>query len=563
MEDQQQQQQQHEGTEKRPHMLQRTPSFQDFAKAHPKTFEEIAAKYTSASVILCGLAADGNMDTLKELLENTSVSPNTADYDGRTPLHLAAEEGRTEVVKYLISKGANVNAADRWGTTPLRGAIAHLHNEVAEVLREYGASMKTEQTAKQSLDAVQTEEELEKLKQKLIDLSEDGTIETISRNAVENMLYKEFGLKANRLPVLSKQLDQITEANLCISWPKLRELFRESHKGLLQRALKDELSVNNWIKFTTDVTEMCEQVRKDCAGKGRNADYIPELAQVDPTLFGLSIMTVDGQRYNYGNFNMDFSCQSVGKALLYAISLEELGTDVLHKYVGREPSGRRFNDFTLNDDKKPHNPVINSGGIMVSSLFKPEMTGSLRFSYLKQRVSDLAGGLKVGFSQTTYLSEKDTAYTNYALANFMKAQNAFPPKVDIMEACDFYLQLCSLEVTCEILASIGATFANNGTSPLSQKKELGFNTVKNALQIMYSCGMYDYSGEWACTTGLPAKSGVSGCILLVVPGVMGICVWSPPLDKIGNSYAGVEFCKRFTERFGWSVFDVLFRMVEQ
>jgi len=341
-----------------------------------------------------------------------------------------------------------------------------------------------------------------------------------------------------------------------MNFNQFTDLMSVSNSSTLARALKDHLVVPNWKSFCKDVEAIFESCREVVDGK--NADYIPELAEVDPELWGLSIVTVDGQILNLGNFDIGFSVQSCGKPLQYALCAEHIGIEKIHEYVGQEPSGVAFNAFTLNAQKKPHNPLINSGAIMTSSLFSPELILPKRFKKLTQGFSDLAGGEKIAFSQSVYLSEKSVAHRNFALAHFMKSEGGFPENSNILEAVDFYFQMCSIEVDCKTLASIASTFANNGKNPLSDKKILSSPVVKHSLQLMYSCGMYDFSGEWACTIGLPAKSGVSGSLMVVIPDLMGMAIWSPRLDSHGNSVRGMEFCRRLKEKFNWSLFDILF-----
>jgi len=141
----------------------------------------------------------------------------------------------------------------------------------------------------------------------------------------------------------------------------------------------------------------------------------------------------------------------------------------------------------------------------------------------------------------------------------MESRGGFPPNVALTEALDFYFQLCSVELNIEQMGFIAATYANYGICPLTGEKTMTMDTVKKTLQLLYSCGMYDYSGEWAMTVGLPAKSGVSGNLFFVVPNKLGMAVYSPPLDSRGNSVKGVEYSKRVAELFGWSLFDVLYQ----
>lgn len=169
----------------------------------------------------------------------------------------------------------------------------------------------------------------------------------------------------------------------------------------------------------------------------------------------------------------------------------------------------------------------------------------------------MAGGSKIGFNQTVYLSEKETADRNFALGYFMQSNHVFEEGVNLIETLEFYFQVCSAETNCTRLAVMASTLANNGICPLTGDEVAQPKNVRSALQLMFSCGMYDYSGEWSCTVGIPAKSGVSGAIFLVVPRVMGLAIYSPRLDQRGNSVRGVEFCKKLCQYFAFSIFDQL------
>jgi glutaminase A len=331
----------------------------------------------------------------------------------------------------------------------------------------------------------------------------------------------------------------------------------KDNENIVQRALTGQLAVANCENFCKEIAEIFESVRPNEDGKV--ADYIPQLAEVDANLFGLSICTVDGQKFSLGDYDYDFTIQSCAKVFIYCTACEDYSPEYVHNYVGFEPSGASFNAFTLDDNNKPHNPMINAGSIAVCSLIKPELSASKRFTYIKDRLSDFAGGEKIGFDNATFLSEKDTADRNFALGYYMQENNVFPKnKNTLHDTLDLYFQTCSILVTAEKLASMGATLANGGTCPLTNKKVVSPENVKCALQLMLSCGMYDFSGEWSISVGLPAKSGVAGACCVVIPSVMGICVFSPRLDSRGNSVRAVDFCKRANLRFKWSIFDQLF-----
>ena len=335
----------------------------------------------------------------------------------------------------------------------------------------------------------------------------------------------------------------------------------ENHMCILSKIFRRELVIPNFKSFCDNIDTIYDETKTHTDGDV--ASYIPQLKRVNPNQYGVSVCTIDGQRYNRGDTQIDFTVQSCCKPINYGIALEELGEDKVHEYVGREPSGQSFNELTLNKNGKPHNPLINSGAIMTSSLIRNKKAPSERFEDIINVWSRLSGGIyKIGFNNSVYLSEKSTADRNYALAYFMKETNddkkiGFPENTKLNETMELYFQCCSIEVNTEILSIVAATLANGGINPFTNEKIWLPSTVKNILSMMLMCGMYDYSGEYAFKIGIPSKSGVAGSIMIVVPNVMGIVIWSPALDPIGNSSRGIEFCKHFGETFNFHIFDNL------
>jgi glutaminase len=357
---------------------------------------------------------------------------------------------------------------------------------------------------------------------------------------------------------LQKEIDTLTDGTDFITWKSFESSARHpTPEGILERAVTDRLVIRNWSKFTAEIEEMYHEVKKIDTGKV--ATYIPELGKVNPDLFGVSICTIDGQVFNIGDTEVAFPIQSCGKPVIYSAALEQGSNIDVHSYVGREPSGVSFNAFTLNSEDKPHNACINAGAIIVSALYYPQLNPADRFNMLSDKLSDLTGDEKPGFGLSVFLSEKQTAHANFALAHFMAAKGRFPQDVSIENALDFYFQMCSTELNCRQMAVLAGTYAHNGRNPITKKTVFSPETVKNTVSMLFSCGMYNYSGEWACTVGLPAKSGVSGVIFLVVPGILGVSIFSPPLDGYGNSAKGVEFAKRLADKYKYGLFDVLYK----
>ena len=324
---------------------------------------------------------------------------------------------------------------------------------------------------------------------------------------------------------------------------------------LVERALAGRLAIPDFAAFTSEIDNLYAESRKLDGGK--LPTYIHQLARVDPNRFGVAICTIDGQRYSVGDARIDFSVQSCGKPLNYCLALEENGPEIVHRYIGREPSGRGFNELSLDAEGKPHNPMINSGAIMACALIQRESESSERFEYVLDNYRKAAGGGRIGFSNSVYLSERGSADRNFALGYLMREHKAFPQGTPLIETLEFYLQSCAIETNTEHLAVIAATLANAGVCPTTGASVFKPSTVQSCLSLMSSCGMYDFSGEFAFTVGLPAKSGVSGAIIGVVPNVLGFCTWAPPLDEHGNSVRGLDFCRRLVERFNFHAFDNL------
>ena len=339
-----------------------------------------------------------------------------------------------------------------------------------------------------------------------------------------------------------------------ISFQQFKNLARHN-SSLIQRAVEGNLAVPDFPALTSDIDRMYRELVP--VRSGAVADYIPQLRRVDPEQLAVAVCTVDGQRFSAGDAQVAFCLQSVSKTVSYCLALDEHGTDAVHRHVGREPSGQSFNELALNPKGLPHNPMVNAGAIMTTSLVRPDLDIADRFDQVAATWQRLAGGRRAGFNNAVYLSERQTADRNFALGYSMRESGAFRPGVDLQQTLEFYFQACSIEVDAEMLAIAAASLANAGVCPLTEDPVFSATTVQSCLSLMSSCGMYDFSGEFAFTIGLPAKSGVSGALMLVIPGLMGICIWSPRLDEHGNSVRGIEFCRKLVAAYNVHVFDSL------
>lgn len=329
----------------------------------------------------------------------------------------------------------------------------------------------------------------------------------------------------------------------------------QRNRGIIERAVLGELAIPDFPALVGDLHRIHREVGTDRSGAV--AEYIPQLARVDPDQFAISVCTVDGQRFSIGDADVNFCLQSVSKTVSYCLTLEEHGPDTVHRHMGREPSGQGFNELTFNKSGLPHNPMINAGAIMSCALIQRGLDAADRFDFVAETWKRLAGGRSVGFNNSVYLSERNSADRNFALGYSMRERGAFPPGTDLLATLEFYIQCCSIEVNAQQLAIAAASLANAGVCPLTEDPVFSAQTVRHCLSLMSSCGMYDFSGEFAFTIGLPAKSGVSGALMLVVPQLMGIAIWSPRLDAHGNSVRGIEVCRRLVDCYNVHTYDLL------
>ncbi len=285
---------------------------------------------------------------------------------------------------------------------------------------------------------------------------------------------------------------------------------------------------------------------------GQVADYIPELAKVKPDLFGICLATPDGRVYEVGQSQHPFTLQSISKAFVYGLALEDNGRETVMQKVGVEPTGEAFNSIILDEvNNRPYNPMVNAGAIVTTSLIKGR-DREHRFSRILELFERLIGR-ELTVDESVYQSEKKTGHRNRAIAYL--ELNSGMIEEPIEEHLDLYFQQCSILVTARDLAIMAATLANNGINPITQIKAIANEQVSAVLSVMTSCGMYDFSGEWLYRVGLPAKSGVGGGIVAVLPGQLGIGVFSPRLDAQGNSVRGIRVCEELSHRFHLHLFD--------
>jgi len=286
--------------------------------------------------------------------------------------------------------------------------------------------------------------------------------------------------------------------------------------------------------------------------EGEVATYIPELGKADPDKFGICLATVDGQLFHAGDWEHEFTIQSMCKPFAFQMALERHGCEETAKRVGVEPSGDAFNSIELDPrTTRPYNPMVNAGAIAVASLIKerPVATGIEAFV---DRLSE-AAGRELRIDEAVLASETCTGHRNRAIAYLMLNFDIIDHEVH--DSLDQYFAQCSVLVNCRDLATMGATLANMGRNPFTGQRVFDFHYIKYVLTVMFSCGLYDYAGGWAYEVGVPAKSGVAGGIFAVVNRQLGIGVYSPKLDAQGNSVRGIRACKELAGHFGLHAFE--------
>lgn len=287
---------------------------------------------------------------------------------------------------------------------------------------------------------------------------------------------------------------------------------------------------------------------------GALADYIPELARVDPDRFGLAMVTVKGRVYERGDVDLPFTIQSVSKAFSYCLAIELAGSKEVRSRVGVEPSGDAFNAIEFDPvSRRPYNPMVNAGAITVTGLLY-EAFGNNAFEQVLERYS-LAAGHPLELDESVYRSEESTGHRNRAIAHLLCATGALKEPVE--PALDLYFRLCSIRVTARDLATMAATLSNMGQNPITGHDAFDLKAVRDTLSVMFSCGMYDYSGNWAYDVGIPAKSGVGGGVIGVVNRQLGIGSFAPRLDAKGNSTRGVKAIKLLSDELGLHAFECM------
>lgn len=292
------------------------------------------------------------------------------------------------------------------------------------------------------------------------------------------------------------------------------------------------------------------------AEKGQVADYIPELAKAPKGALGILLMDKSGTTLQAGDAEQPFTMQSISKVFTLLLALIDNGEEHVFSKVGMEPTGDDFNSMLkleLVEPGKPFNPLINAGAIAITALIKgnsPQEKTERIVSFF----SALTGDSRLGFNAAVAASEAATAHRNRSLAYFLLDNQVLPADADIEGILDVYFKHCAIEVTCRHIARLGLLLACKGQDPLTGRQLIPARYAQIAKTFMFTCGMYNASGEFAIRAGIPAKSGVAGGIMAVVPGEYGIGVYAPALNSKGNSIAGVHLLETMSAELKWSLF---------
>jgi len=315
------------------------------------------------------------------------------------------------------------------------------------------------------------------------------------------------------------------------------------------------VSVADGSHFASPIATYLQQLQEKHAGNhtGNAATYIPELAKANPDWFGICLATTDGQVYEVGDTQQLFTIQSISKPFVYGLALQDVGRQTVLQKIGVEPTGDAFNSISLAPGTGcPLNPMINAGAITATSLVAGHSMDDKLYRLLT--VLSLYAGRTLAVDQAVYESERATGHRNRAIGHMLRNFDVLTD--DPGPALDLYFQQCSVAVTCRDLSVMAAALANGGVNPLTGERAVSNELVESILSVMATCGMYDYAGEWMYWVGMPAKSGVAGGVVAVLPGQLGIGVFSPPLDARGNSVRGVAVCKDLSRDFNLHAFRV-------
>jgi glutaminase A len=335
--------------------------------------------------------------------------------------------------------------------------------------------------------------------------------------------------------------------------PKKQQKFHFANSSNEQNSIQSNLTTQYNVP-SEGLSGLLQKLHKKYLSERRGKVYVsePGLVEINPDLFAICIATVDGQVYCVGDYEESFLIQSISKVFAYGLALEDKGRDYVLTKVDVEPTGDAYNSIIKveSKSKRPLNSMVNTGAIATTSLI--EGTSS---AHKLKRILEMYRryiGHRVFVDTPILVSEQNSGDRNWAISYLLR--NFGMISGDISQTLSLYLQQCSVIINCQDLALMGATLANNGVNPVIKERAINSDFIKDILSVMHTCGMYDFAGEWVYKVGFPAKSGVGGGIIGVVPNQMGIAVFSPPLDSRGNSVRGIKVCQELSKHLGLHIF---------
>ncbi len=294
--------------------------------------------------------------------------------------------------------------------------------------------------------------------------------------------------------------------------------------------------------------------RAKANNNGKNADYIPYLSNINPELFGITVCLPNGELLEVGDTNAIFGIESVSKVHTAILAMKQHGADAIHKRIGADATGMPFNSIIaiLLENNHHSTPLVNAGAIAACSIIEPKGDSDGKWQAIVNNMRELCGS-DLTLIDELYKSETDTNYNNRSIAWLLKNYNRLFDEPDM--SLDLYTRQCSMGVTCSQLAITAATIAFEGVNPVTKQTVFAGDIASRITSLMATVGFYESSGDWMFNSGLPAKTGVGGGIMGVLPGVMGIAAYSPPLDKSGNSVRAQEAIAFIMDELGANIFN--------
>ncbi len=333
------------------------------------------------------------------------------------------------------------------------------------------------------------------------------------------------------------------------------------HITLIEKALTGGLVIPDFKNFTSFITNLFNRTLQN--EQGEVSKYIPELANIDPKNYALSVCTVDGQRFNIGDHKKKYLARDTAKAFNYCTVLKDKDEKTVHERIGCSPKENGLDYLMLSSSGLPHNPLTEAGAITIGSMIGDLNDVEKKLAQVKKVWKDLSGGIAPSFNEKAFTSEKKVADRERATAYFMQQKKLFPKDCDITKQLEFIWQCFAIETTTETQAVMAATLANAGVCPTNGLEALSSKITRDCLAMMFVSGTKEYSSKYAFSVGLPAISGNSGVVVICVPDVMGVVIWSPRIDQYCNSYKGIDFSHKLVERFNFHNFDSALRNVKK